>query len=332
MNLDRDQLAQTLRQVALPALAGAAGTGALGAYMSSQSDRPGELPSQRRHRILRNALVSAGLGGMAGAALPAGLKMLSEPYIGSGAAGGPGLVDKGVDAGLSNALPLAAAGGAGVFAKRRMDTNQGDALSRIYKVLGANKGELPPGLAESVGYKSIQNADQVQNLFGAGDRATKFLLNRLAVGAPGEDTGKLFGAADLMRTAGHPGVSLNDLKRIYKPSSPVQTEDFPISFHRQPEAIDWPGEYSKYLRTSNSPADKLLSAVVKNKVNLGPLGERAVPAKLTQIAQWLAERSRPGTARMLGRFGGPLGKLGLLGAGGAGIWAANKIQNRLMGN
>jgi hypothetical protein len=339
MNLDRDQLAQTMRQIALPALAGAAGTGALGAYMSSQSDHPGEMPSQRRHRILRNALVSAGLGGMAGAALPAGLKMLSEPYMGSGVTGGPGLVDKSLSFGASHLLPLAGAAGGAVLASKRLDHNRGKAMDYIHKSLG-EKAALPPDLAKEVGIPELQNKEQLSQLFNSGDQSTKFLLDRLSAGEPSGTAGlnRLFTSADLMRTAGHPGARLHDLQRIYKPSGMVPEESFPVSFHRTPSQVDWNGAYADYFRNSNNPIDKyLLSRIVGNVER--PEVARSIPDKLRQLAWWFAERSRPGSANVLGRMegglsrmGGPLAKLGLLGAGAAGLFAAHKVQEKFTGN
>jgi hypothetical protein len=349
MSLDRDKFANTLSQIALPALAGAAGSGAVGAYMSSQSEHPGESPIQRRHRVLRNALVSAGLGGMAGAALPTGLKMLTEPYIGSGIMGGPNLWDKGTDLVLGHAAPLAAAGAVGFGAHKRMGETHDMALKNIYNRLG-HKSALPPELAEESGIKALENTDQLKQLFGSGDRATKYILDRLSAGssnAAGLD--RLFQSVDLMRSAKHPGISLNDLQRMYKPQGgALPLEKFPAALHRNPAEVDWHQSYSDYLQRSNSFLDQMVGKAMRpspfQRIMSSAGGStiapesRTLPSKLSPIAEWLASKLRPGTAEVLRgskqlfRGAGPAGKL-LLGLGGiGGVLAANKLQQKVMGN
>lgn len=68
-------LAASIPQALLPALVGAVGTGSAAAYLSSKNPSEDELPSERRKRILRNAMTAGALGGAAGLAVPAGAKL-----------------------------------------------------------------------------------------------------------------------------------------------------------------------------------------------------------------------------------------------------------------
>jgi hypothetical protein len=68
----------TWNQLLAPTLMGAAGTGLASGFLSSQNDNPDETPSERRSRIIRSALLGAGVGGLAGAAVPYGMKMLNS--------------------------------------------------------------------------------------------------------------------------------------------------------------------------------------------------------------------------------------------------------------
>ena len=74
-----EALVDLLREIWLPALAVGAGSGAIGGLMSSRVTRPHESSTERRHRILRNAALSAGLGGASAVALPAGYRLLTTP-------------------------------------------------------------------------------------------------------------------------------------------------------------------------------------------------------------------------------------------------------------
>tara|TARA_B100000035_G_scaffold305403_1_gene306203 strand:- start:848 stop:2122 length:1275 start_codon:yes stop_codon:yes gene_type:complete len=62
----------------LGTLAGGVAGGGLSGYLSSQNKITGESKKERRKRILRNALIGTGLGGVAGAGLTAGAGLLQD--------------------------------------------------------------------------------------------------------------------------------------------------------------------------------------------------------------------------------------------------------------
>lgn len=70
---------ETLADVWKPALASAIVAGGAGAALSDRVRDESETPAQRRRRILRNALLTAGLAGGATVAAPLGYRLLAEP-------------------------------------------------------------------------------------------------------------------------------------------------------------------------------------------------------------------------------------------------------------
>ncbi len=340
MTSDNTQLGDTFRQVALPALAGAAGGGALGAYISSQGEGdPNENPQQRRHRILRNAMISAGLGGMAGATLPMGLKTLAQPYMGSGVTSGPGILDKGVNATLEHAAPIGAAGlGYWKMFHQPGVKNREEAQKSIVSTLGDSS--LPQDVQQALKIPKITNHDQVAKLFALGDPGKRHILEQLTGKAMDDTagTGRLFRAAEIMHEAGHsPPIGISDLQRLFSAASvPKGTEIHP-EFTQFSKITDWPEEYSKYLRSGPSMVDKLMGWISKRR-EMGLPGASGAPAAaeasetipmLTRVAELYGRLNRPGANSYFRRGLGPLSRLGLL-AGG--VYAANKFQQKAMGN
>ena len=144
LNLDPDKLKETFNGVWQPALAGAVGSGALSTYLSSKSHDPAETRRQRRHRILRNALVGTLMGGAAGAAIPTGAKLLSDPFFGRN--NKPPLMERGVDATINtvgrHALPLTVAGIGAEGLRRHSKFNRRVAMENIARSLPGGKFEM----------------------------------------------------------------------------------------------------------------------------------------------------------------------------------------------
>lgn len=332
MNLDRDQLAQTLRSVALPALAGAAGTGALGAYASSQAHPDGETPDVRRRRILKNALIAASLGGVAGAALPTGLKTLAQPYQGSSSADWNGATGAAAGAVMSHALPLGVAG-AGYFGAIK-PLNARDKSMAIKHILANVREPIPDVLRGGALTKPEQVTHLLQN---GGDDAAKYFLSNLAATGQGEEMlPKLFAAADLMQEAGHPGVNASTIGRLF-PTALGDRAMKNIPEDAVSMAPNMEEAYARYLRTQKDPVTKLTSWLSRAKeLQLPGHGSAITNAleggakRLSGVGELYGRFARPGADAFLRRTtGGRLGRYGLL-AGG--VYGAHKLQQALSGD
>lgn len=167
---------QMVKDLVLPGLAGAAGGGGLAGYMASQDAREGEAPGERRRRIMRNALMGTALGGLTGAALPQGVKMLSQPFRNGGKS--PGIFSRGLDGatdfGMGHAFGLGALGVGGLGTLAAINSNRGAALRRILSMVQKDKaltrsisgkaGELAPDVLHSFMSASPENRAQVMHL------------------------------------------------------------------------------------------------------------------------------------------------------------------------
>ncbi len=333
MNLDRDQLAQTLRSVALPALAGAAGGGALGAYASAQADPRGELPAQRRRRILRNALIAASLGGTAGATIPMGVGMLAKPYFGNGATGGPGLMDQAISGGMSSLLPLGAGVGGAIGIKRIHDAQRNRALG--YVVENLKKHPVPRARAPSI--PDLSSPAQLMHLMNQNDpRVTKHLLATLmGRNVSLENPDNLFKAVDVLHEAGHPTLKLNDLQGMFgqglKDRGILSGAGRPVAGQAAEAAPALREAFMKYVGKSFNPIRYLLGQTQ----NAGRIPGVSAPVAESigrggaSLAELYMRMARPGANSVVGRMFGPAGKLALLGGG---VFGANKLQQHLMGN
>jgi len=144
------------QDMVIPGLAGAAGGAGLGAFLTSNKKR-GETPSERRQRVVRNALIGSAMGGTAGAAFPAGLKMLGE-------ASGGGAFGDSIENLITNSAILGTGGvlgfTGGSWAKNKI-LNQADVLRDI----GLSQQELFGRLSQSGNiHPSMQNAARTLGL------------------------------------------------------------------------------------------------------------------------------------------------------------------------
>ena len=145
---DMEELWDNSKGLLIPGMAaGTAGAG-LGAYLTSKKKR-GETPSERRRRVVRNALVGAAAGTSAGIALPAGVNMLNE--VGSG-----GVIGDTVEDLITNTAVLGAGGAAGyaggTWAKDKL-LNHADEAMRVntatddlYRLMGS--GQKAPSMVQ----------------------------------------------------------------------------------------------------------------------------------------------------------------------------------------
>ena len=149
----------------LPAAIAGAGGGALSGYMSSKANPKGETPSQRRRRILRNALVGTVLGGATGAALPTGARMLAEPVF--GAPQGVDVGNRAMGFGLAHAAPIATVAGGGLYLRKLRVEERKTALRKILEqVKGMQMGD-----------ETITNTSELQRALATGGREQ--ILNQL---------------------------------------------------------------------------------------------------------------------------------------------------------
>tara|TARA_B100002019_G_C21270827_1_gene602173 strand:+ start:3247 stop:4026 length:780 start_codon:yes stop_codon:yes gene_type:complete len=131
-----DELDPNVKKLLGTGLGGAALGGGLGYLLTG--NRAGESESARRKRVLANALLGAGLGGLAGTAIPAGLSSIEQASQKSD-------MDKLEDALLEYAPPaaFAAGGGAGAgiglsaFRNRQNVTGPEGSRTKARKILNA---------------------------------------------------------------------------------------------------------------------------------------------------------------------------------------------------
>ena len=150
------------------------------------------------------------------------------------------------------------------------------------------------------------------------------------------DYNRAFEAADVLREAGHPGVSHEHIVNMMN-----EGELRPDAYHNttNPTRPGIQEAYSKYLSGNRSILDRFMGALTKDPhVIPGARGYKIInkwfpeletaPKNLSAMLQRMYSGAvRPGARAALGTMG-PIGKLGLLGAG---IYGANKLQDKLMG-
>ena len=107
-----EELDPQVKKLLATGLGGATLGGGLGYLLSG--NRSGESESARRRRVLANALLGAGLGGAAGAAIPAGLSQIERASQKSDS-------DRLEDAFVDYAPPTAAAGAGGLASYLGLD-------------------------------------------------------------------------------------------------------------------------------------------------------------------------------------------------------------------
>jgi len=165
---------QLVKDLVLPGLVGAAGGGGLAGYLASQEARPDEAPGERRRRIMRNALMGTALGGVTGAALPQGVKMMTGPFREGGAS--PGMFSRGVDGltdfGINHAAGLGTLALGGMGVRHLVRSNRTNALRRIAQMVKGEKslahritpGELTPDVLHSFLTASPENRSKVMHV------------------------------------------------------------------------------------------------------------------------------------------------------------------------
>lgn len=318
-----------VKRILLPALAGAAGTGAVSAYISQNQKPEDETPQDRRHRIMRNAMMGAALGGVAGGALPTGLSMLGQPFSDSGPVKAPFLdriTDKGLNAVASHgaALGTGAVGGGALY--RSMLHNRGKAVDELSHAIN---GTVPRDqrINPSVLRSNLSSPDGVRDTLISHLKATE--------GKGPSPFNKLFHANALVQEAGHKGMSLDEMKNTFQAVPGMES--------------DVHGAYGDFL-ASQGPVSKLVSNFARMtdrmpgldlKSKFQPLANLAEKSPMlnqaldhvadfrpASLAEGYGSLIRPSVGKALNRV--PM--LAMAGLVGAGALGAQKLQNRLSGN
>ena len=310
MNLDNLQLPDlqlpdTVKRILLPALLGAAGTGAAAGYFSSQANNRNELPSDRRKRIIRNALIGSVLGGTAGAAIPAGIGMLR------GDIGG----DKGfhpLNAAWDKATDYALPGGAGLYGGYKMfKSRQGDQTRALAQILDRVKGR-------SMGGGPMRDVTDVTRVLDGGPSQANALLSAMrgratTQGTPNRvlppGTRDWFSKLQLLQEGGLKGYRLGEhMPGISQPKLHAALKQYLLEQSILPESI------RKF-----SPSGAMSSLV----------GQRLGGKDLTGIPEWYLRTIRPAVRRMSGIRRFPAGNLARLGTLGAMVYGAQQLQDAL---
>ena len=302
-------LPDTLRNIMLPAAIAGAGGGALSGYMSSKANPKGETPSQRRRRILRNALVGTVLGGATGAALPTGARMLAEPVF--GAPQGVDVGNRAMGFGLAHAAPIATLAGGGLYLRKLRVEERKTALRKILEqVKGMQMGD-----------ETITNTSELQRALATGGREQ--ILNQLAGQGTGRSVSRVMRGHELLGEAGSRGPTIQSLLNTRKPEDLWGTL-------KTVESLQGPEGMKEAIRAYIRE-----QATVPGKFGISELMARAVGGSVagrstTPLAEAYMNFVRPGMRSALGvGRGGWLGRGALLGAG---VLGANALQNAVTGN
>lgn len=291
------QLPDIAKTVALPALLGGAGGGALSGYMSAKSRPANEAPDQRRRRIIRNALVGVLLGGTAGATLPLGVKTLGGELLGT-----PQNVDPTGSAlafGARNALPL----GVGAFGAHRWNRAVGQERGNAMKMLVGQLGE------STIGKTRVRNEAALRQILEGGGRNE--VLKELARVGKGHSVERLLKGHELLGEAGYKGDVVRDLLSRKSPGN------FWGNFK---PSVNMPEAISAHLQGTSSLPGKL-----KAFSPAGLVGRRV--AENPGLAEAYLKYIRPSAGRMMGRMGTPTRAAGLIGA----VLLAKKLQDAALG-
>ncbi len=321
---------QTLRRLLLPALAGAAGTGAASAYLSHKNHDPQESPGERRRRILRNAMYGTALGGVAGAALPAGAGMLGNTFFGKLDSPNAGLFSQGADRsfgfGLKHLAPVGVAGLGGWAAhdsiqKSRVGAARALAGSLAKDTVGphtdktyANRDILRSELAKPGGIQRVLGI-RSKNLNETGQA-----LKNPAVFRANEE---------VMASGLHPGLRLKEMGQYFNGN-----QDAVLKGYQEHLAAQDPlSKLVSRLAVNRVPAFKNLrrNQVVRTLANhvpgAGRLAQRVEHFNPSGLAEAYGRYVRPSVPGYIEAVP-PIAKLGLLGGG---VLGANWLQQKLMG-
>lgn len=346
MNIDLSD--PLIKSVVMPGLVGAAGTGALSAYMTSKQ-KPNETGEQRRKRVMRNAVLGASLGGGAAAALPSGVKMLAQPFSGPGG----GLVGSGMDTAVDlvsdNAAGLGALGVGGYAAHRAVQDDRGRAAQTVLDLLqDTTIGDKPVRSANDLralastpeGYQSLVSSLS-QRLEGAGPApAQNALAKALGVSVDRASSGMnpMLSAAELLGQSGGPMPKWETLKKM------VNTGTSPLD--KSLSEVTMRQALTGHLAAGPSQTGKLMSWLLgKEKLPFADkamsysmnhpdkpvgklLGRYANTIPKGELLHQYWSKFRPTAQRMTGATMSPLSMAGMVGGGAL---LANHLQNKVMG-
>lgn len=165
-----EELDPQVKKLLATGLGGATLGGGLGYLLSG--NRAGESESARRRRVLANALLGAGLGGVAGAAIPTGLSQIERASQKSDA-------DRLEDAFVDYAPPTAAAGAGGLASYLGLDK----LTKQKAETVNNSRATLSEALKKDVGSvgknSRKRNAQVVQNILQSGTLDKKDLAKHL---------------------------------------------------------------------------------------------------------------------------------------------------------
>ncbi len=217
----KEGLQGTFQRYWKPALAGAALGGTAATYLGRDAGPQGETPGQRRRRMLKNALTGVLLGGTAGLAIPAGAKIVSEPWQKAKPfAGGP--TDSALGFVGRNIVPVGAGGVAGALAMKNRGQDMQRSFGNLFHQFSGMKSKpFEAGSSEALRAALETNPANISSLHGAlgqhlgGDDVSKLRSLELlqeagftpkAEGASGK------GAVDLLKGLVRPGAASSEFQ------------------------------------------------------------------------------------------------------------------------
>lgn len=284
--------AQGFSPYMMPAALAGTGAGALLGYYASKNHMPGEDPGQRRRRILKNALMGLTLGGVAGGAIPAGVKTLTDP---AGPMAGFHPIDSAANTAVRHWGPAAALAGGGAFSWHHLGKIREQAAENVANTLRP----LEPG------QRTLANG-----LNPMTDRIMAEARNPDSQKAVTGDLSKVLGgewkARELLGEAG--------------------VRHFPSV------AGDAAGESAlgEHL-AGQGPLARVMSRLVGKKLPAStPLGNY-LPSG-TQLAEAYSRYVRPSVSESLRSEGPRFGVPALAGLTGLGMLGGNYLQNKVEGN
>jgi hypothetical protein len=319
--------------VAVPALALGAGTGALSGFLSGRT-KPGETSRDRRHRILKNALIGAALGTTAGIGAPMGWEALNTPLHTHTAGPIEGAVDAATGLAMRHPLPLAAIGG-GLWAGRHMDNVAAATATEKLRSMLAQSGNARDYQRYGIDKLGPHNVGlDIAQPGGAEAIARKFrqgVQGGKSEGPNESDLHSIFRSNELMQEAGHKGMSLKEMIDKFESgamkSSPEAARIMRPGFVRN--------KFLEHIGNSGIVGSGLKQLAQSGKLPLAnqlakiPGLAGATKYDPVNLAEAYSKYFRPSVSEVT-RWPVPAPlRWGLLGAGVLGV---NALQNRLTGS
>lgn len=166
-----EELDPQVKKLLATGLGGATLGGGLGYLLSG--NRAGESESARRRRVLSNALLGAGLGGVAGAAIPTGLSQIESASQKSDA-------DRLEDALVEYAPPTAAAGAGGLASYLGLDKLTTPKAETVNRAKDTIRGAVDPKTSVGpMGTNKKTDAEVVREALRMGQIDSKDLAKNL---------------------------------------------------------------------------------------------------------------------------------------------------------